>query len=161
MDEQCRAALDLLVQNGYLEIVKGKYRATARLNDEIAGKPTRLTEQDWADQYINFITACRIPTKGESGTGDLYDLNKYTTEGMKRFRQMVETEQVNTVLLIKVTHAYYNGSIRYKKKIGNYITENLWRMDYELLKKQTPDQQQQTLQKQADESKPFTRDRIG
>ncbi len=161
MDERSKAALELLVQGGYLEPVKGKYRCTAKLNDEVAGKAPRLTQEDWEARYISFIEQCNIPRKGESGDGTMYNLNQYTADGMKRFRQMLEKEQVNLDLLIMVTKAYYTGSIRYKKKIGNYITENLWRMDYESLKNVDQKQQAQTLQKQMNDTETFTRDRIG
>jgi|ERR1044072_1584681 hypothetical protein len=161
MDEQSRAALVLLVQNGYLEVVKGKYRPTKKLNDPL-GVPVIGTVQldSWQDVYTKFITACNIPKKGESGSGDLYDLNKYTDDAMKHFRDLMKAG-INYDLMVKVTTAYYKGSTRYKKKIGNYITEGLWRMDYELMKNQTEQQQQQHLNEQLNSAQPFTRDRIG
>lgn len=164
MDEQSKAALDLLVQNGYLEIVKGKYRVSAKLNVIPTGKETsqKLTDMDWEGRYILFITECKVPNQGESGTGDVYPLNKYSTEGMKAFRKMLEHDGIKYDILVRVTQSYYKiGTNRYKKKIGNYITEGLWRMDYEVIKDQTVEQQQQTIQQQLNESKPFTRDRIG
>lgn len=160
MDEQCKAALELLVQNGYLESVKGKYRCTAKLNDTVAGI-VRLTDEDWENKYLDFIKQCKIPRQGESVNGDMYNLNQYTADAMKRFRQMIEKERIDVEILTKVTRTYYSGSIRCKKKIGNYITENLWRMDYLTIKDQNPEQQQQTLQKQLNDSTTFTRDRIG
>ena len=167
MDEQSKAALDLLVQNGYLEIVKGKYRPTKELNSlttteklicGMDGKPITGT---WGDIYTRFIMDCKIPRQGESGTGDMYDLNKYSEDAMQKFKGILMSG-IDYALLVKVTQAYYrNGTNRYKKKIGNYIVEGLWRMDYEVMKGQTEQQQQQTIQQQLNESKPFTRDRIG
>lgn len=168
MDEQSKAALDLLVQNGYLEVVKGKYRASKKLNvvPETVIANTSLGplvfDGNWEGLYTKFIMECKLPKQSENGNGDTYEVNKYSEEAMRRFKEMVTKEGIKYDLLVLVTQNYYKtGSNRYKKKIGNYITEGLWRMDYETLKGQTVEQQQQTLQKQADESKPFTRDRIG
>ena len=167
MDEQCKAALDLLVQNGYLEVVKGKYRPTKKLNtvSETVVAHTSLGplsfEGSWEDFYTKFIVDCKIPRKGESADGTLYDLNKYSEEAMKRFKEMVTRDGIKYDVLMRVVQAYYKGGTRCKKNISNYIIEGFWRMDYMALKDQSTEQQQQTLQKQVDESKPFTRDRIG
>lgn len=166
MDEQSKAALDLLVQNGYLEAVKGKYRATKKLNDQksvefpVTTATGTILYGTWEEIYTRFIMECKIPKKAESGTGDEYDLNKYSEDGMKAFRDLIKLG-FQYDLLVKVTTAYYHNGTRYKKKIGNFITQGLWRMEYQVLKEQTTEEQQQTLQKLADESKPFTRDRIG
>lgn len=166
MDEQCKAALDLLVQHGYLEAVKGKYRPTKKLNDHKAAEALIVLEDgstflgSWGDLYLKFIADAQVPRLGEAGDGNMYDLNKYTEDGMKHFRDLIRSG-IKYQLLAKVTRAYYAQGIRYKKKVGNYITEGHWRMDYELLKGQTDTQQQQTIQKQIDAAKPFTRDRIG
>lgn len=168
MDEQSKAALDLLVQNGYLEIVKGKYRPTKKLNTvpEMVTAMTSLGplafEGSWEDMYTRFIVECKVPKRGENGYGDPYDLNKYSEDAMKRFKEMLTRDQVKYDLLVRVTQAYYStGSLRYKKKIGNYITEGLWRMDYETMKDKPLEDQQKHLNQQINESKPFTRDRIG
>lgn len=161
MDAQCKAALDLLVQNGYLEPVKGKYRPTKKLNEvpeEVYLGPVKFNK--WEDAYVWFIGECKIPKKGESGTGDLYDLNKYTEDAMQHFRDLIKSG-IKCDVLIKVTKGYYTGSTRFKKKIGNYITEGHWRMDYETMKNQTEQQQQQHINEQLNSAKPFTRDRIG
>lgn len=168
MDESSKAALDLLVQNGYLEVVKGKYRPTKKLNEEVSSIPMLagittigIATMSWENLYVKFIQDASIPRKGESGSGDLYDLNKYSADAMKVFRKMLERDGIKYDLLVKVTSTYYKSGSRYKKTISNYITEGLWRMDYMTLKDQSTEQQQQTLNKQIDESKPFTRDRIG
>jgi hypothetical protein len=167
MDDKSQAALDLLVQNGYLEIVGGKYRATKKLNSKetlldgaVMGIDGKTFSGSWEDIYTKFITDCKIPRLGESGTGDMYELNKYSTDAMKHFRDLLKTG-IQYALMVKVTTAYYKGSNRYKKKIGNYITEGLWRMDYETMKNQTETQQQQHLNEQLNSAQPFTRDRIG
>lgn len=166
MDEQSKAALELLVQNGYIEAVKGKYRCTAKLNNVIApmgivNYPLENVTENWESLYVKFIMDAQVPKRGESTDGTLYDMNKYGAEAMKRFKQMLTKDGIKYDLLVKVTQAYYKGPGRYKKNISNFITEGIWRMDYEMLKGQTTEQQQQTLNKQIDESKPFTRDRIG
>lgn len=171
MDEHSKAALDLLVQNGYLEVVKGKYRPTVKLNEQkveekklIAGHLFLDGVQGaatWEDLYIKFIRESGVPKKSENGQGDLYDTNKYNTEAMKVFRKMIERDGIKYDLLVKVAQAYYRSGGRYKKTITNYISEGIWRLDYLALKGQTTEQQKETLQKQVDESKPFTRDRIG
>lgn len=168
MDEQSKAALDLLVQNGYLEIVKEKYRATKKLNavPPIVTVNTSLGplsyDGNWEDFYTRFIMDCKVPKKGESGDGTLYDLNKYSEDAMKRFRDMVTKEGIKYDLLMSVVQTYYKtGSNRYKKTISNYILEGLWRMDYEVMKNQTTEQQQQHINEQLNSAQPFTRDRIG
>lgn len=167
MDKDSQAALDLLVQNNYLEIVGGKYRATKKLNSKevlmdgaVVGVDGKTFSGSWEDIYIKFINDCTLPKWGESGTGDLYELNKYSAEGMKCFRDILKSG-IQYALLVKVTTAYYKGSNRFKKKIGNYITEGLWRMDYETMKNQTEQQQQQHINEQLNSAQPFTRDRIG
>jgi hypothetical protein len=166
MDEQCKAALELLVQNGYLETVKGKYRPTKKLNEVTAVEVIYLDNGTvfnggWENLYSSFILACQVPKKGEAGDGGLYDLNKYSEDAMKHFRDLLKSG-IRYSVLVQVTRAYYKtGNLRFKKTIGNYITQGHWRLDYDIVKDQTPEQQQQTLQKQEDESKPFTRDRIG
>jgi hypothetical protein len=166
MDEQCKAALDLLVQNGYLEVVKGKYRPTKTLN-EVPVKETILLgegipfEGNWEDLYLKFIMDCNIPKQGEAVDGSLYPLNKYSEDAMKHFRDLMKRGFIYSILVM-VTKTYYRtGGLRCKKNITNYITEGHWRLDYESLRGKSTEQQQQTLQKQVDESKPFTRDRIG
>ena len=167
MDEQSKAALDLLVQNGYLETVKGKYRPTKKLNavPEMVTATTSLGPLtfggSWEDFYTAFILQCNIPKKGEAGDGSLYDLNKYSEEAMKRFKEMITKEGIKYDVLMRVVQTYYKGSTRYKKTISNYITEGHWRMDYLTVKDQTEQQQQQTLNEQLNSAKPFTRDRIG
>ena len=167
MDEQSKAALDLLVQNGYLETVKGKYRPTKKLNEvpETVVAATSLGpltfNGNWEDFYTNFIVQCKIPKKGEAGDGSLYDLNKYSEDAMKRFKEMMTKEGIKYDVLMRVVQTYYKGSTRYKKTISNYITEGHWRMDYLTVKDQTEQQQQQTLNEQLNSAKPFTRDRIG
>lgn len=163
MDAQSKAALDLLVQNGYIESVKGKYRCTAKLN-----MTTKLTEQidaaaaqDWEAFYTRFIIESQVPKRGESSDGGVYDLNKYSNDAMKEFKKMLWKDGIEYALLLKVTQAYYKGPGRYKKTISNFILEGLWRMDYEVLKQQTPEQQQETIQKQMNDPTAFTRDRIG
>lgn len=167
MNAECKTALDLLVQHGYLEIVGGKYRPTKKLNSKetladgaVLGVNGETFSGTWEEIYVKFITDCKIPKWGESGSGDTYELNKYSADAMKHFRDLLKSG-IQYALLVKVTSAYYKGSLRYKKKIGNYITEGLWRMDYETMKNQTETQQQQTLNEQLNSSKPFTRDRIG
>lgn len=165
MDEQSKAALDLLVQNGYLEIVKEKYRPTKKLNSVTALEKIYLDdgtvfEGDYSELYLDFIKTCKIPRQGEAGDGAMYDLNKYTEDAAKHFRDMMKSG-IKYGVLVKVTTVYYKGSSRYKKKIGNYIMEGHWRMDYETMKNQTEQQQQQHLNEQLNSAKPFTRDRIG
>lgn len=166
MDEKSKAALDLLVQNGYLEIVKGKYRPTVKLNEPVVKSLVNVLNQvaveSWEDMYVKFIRECNIPKQGETGEGDNYALNKYSVDAMKAFRKMIERDGIKYDILVIVTQAYYKaGTIRYKKTISNFIMEGIWRMDYEIMKTQTTEQQQQTIQQQLNESKPFTRDRIG
>lgn len=164
MDEQSKAALELLVQNGYLEIVKGKYRCTAKLNscklsDEVISRV--VITDDWEGLYTKYIIEAKVPKRGEFSDGTEYDLNKYNQDAMKQFKQMLSKEGIDYELLVKVTQSYYKSPGRYKKTISNFILEGIWRMDYLVLKDQTPEQQQQTLQKQINESTTFTRDRIG
>jgi hypothetical protein len=166
MDEQSKAALDLLVQNDYLEIVKGKYRPTKKLNEIpvveaiLVGIDGETLQGSWTEIYTKFIMDCKIPRYGETGDGTLYDLNKYTEDGMKHFRDLIRSG-IKYSLLVKVTIVYYQGSPRYKKKIGNYITEGHWRLDYDVMKNQSVEQQIETIKQQIDAAKPFTRDRIG
>lgn len=166
MDEQSKAALDLLVQNGYLEVVKGKYRPTKKLNEHPAKETIHLPggivfDGSWEELYLGFIVGCKIPKKGESGDGTLYDLNKYSEDAMKHFRDLMKSG-IQYDLLVMVTTAYYKvGGLRFKKTITNYITQGHWRLDYEAMKEKSKEQQQKLLNQQENESKPFTRDRIG
>lgn len=166
MDEHCQAALDLLVQNGYLEVVKLKYRPTKKLNEVPAKESIYLDggnvfEGTWEDLYLKFIVTCKIPKKGESGNGEEYDLNKYSEDAMKHFRDLMKSG-ISYSTLVLVTAAYYKaGGLRYKKNITNYITQGHWRLEYETLKNKPVEQQQQTLNNQINDAKPFTRDRIG
>lgn len=169
MDEQSKAALELLVRNGYLESVKGKYRCTAKLN-QVKGPDVflqtslgviRIAGTDWQDMFVKFIIEAQVPRRAESSDGGVYDLNKYSADAMKHFKELMTRDGIRYDLLVKVTQAYYKGPGRYKKTISNYILEGIWRMDYLTLIDQSAEQQQQTLQKQMDDPTTFTRDRIG
>jgi hypothetical protein len=168
MDEQSKAALDLLVQNGYLEIVKEKYRATKKLNAVPVTVAVNTSlgvlsfPGTWEEFYTKFIVDCKIPRNSENGQGGIYPINQYSEDGMKRFREMLTVEGIKYDLLMGIIQTYYRtGANRYKKTIGNYITEGHWRMDYSAMKGQTTEQQQQHINEQLNSAQPFTRDRIG
>lgn len=165
MDEQLKKALDLLVQHGYLETVKGKLRVSAKLNDAVSFANSNLPFADstnWESAYIKYIADAQVPRRSQTTDGNVYDLNKYSVDGMKRFRQMIEKERIDYDLLVKVTKAYYKSPGTYKKKIGNYITEDLWRTDYMVLKQcTTSSEQSEHLKNLQDDPQTFARDRIG
>lgn len=89
-------------------------------------------EAEWKSRYLQFIAECKIPRRMQSGSGELYDVNQYSEEGMKAFRKMLEDELVDYSLLVKTTNLYYH-SPGYKQKVGNYISQGTWRTDYAAL----------------------------
>lgn len=87
-------------------------------------------QKDWTIAFMNFIMECKVPQRQETRSGDSYDLNKYSTEAMKVFRKAIEKEGIVYTVLVKSTMLYYKTSNQYKKHIGNYFTQGIWRTDY-------------------------------
>ncbi len=94
---------------------------------------TELLAPDWRLMYAQFIQAAKVPSKLEGKGTDLYDGNKYTEDAMKEFKRMIYVEKIILDVLIKSTMLYYAPGKKFRKKISNYITEGIWRSDYDAL----------------------------
>lgn len=85
--------------------------------------------QDWVSLYIQFITDSSVPRRILNGRGDPYDANKYSEDGMKAFQKAMKAG-AKYELLTKSTMLYYKSGSRFKKSIGNYMSQGDWRTDY-------------------------------
>ena len=140
-------AVQFLVDNGYMAIIKGKYIVTAKFNKEILGVAKGLTlaqgsvpvviEPDipkqisWADLYKRFIAESKVPARIVNSRGEPYPVNVYSEPGMKAFRKAIEKEKVDYQLLVRATEIYYTGSIQMKVSIGRFMEEGMWRTYYD------------------------------
>lgn len=148
---------DYLKREGYIKVVRGQYAFTQKYFEALAiPKPkviqskgtssptvvpapvqalsaslsTVLSTLDWPARYIAFIQEAKVPPRLEDGRGGMYYANKYSEEGAKAFRKILEVDKAEYQVLVKSTMLYYKSGTRYKKKIGNYIVDGDWRSDY-------------------------------
>jgi hypothetical protein len=149
-----QAAVDYLMQNGYMVKLKGGYKVTAKFNKEMTGKAVGVQmvgdralvvekasdlpvlaagKNDWAQLFLQFIKDAEVPARSEGRTGSTYEVNKYSEEGKKAFQKAIEKEGVNYQALVKSTMLYYKTHKKFALKIGNYFSDGAWRSDYDAL----------------------------
>jgi hypothetical protein len=142
-------AVQYMLENGYMAVVKGKYMVTAKFNKEILGVAKGLTmlpgnvpvviEPDipktitWQQMYQRFITEAKVPARIMSPRGTPYQTNAYSEPGMKAFRKAIEKEGVDYQLLVEAAQLYYTGSIELKVAVGKFMEEGVWRTYYQEL----------------------------
>lgn len=175
MTEEQLKAVETLVSAGYLMSVKGKLKATAKLNDDYRPAVSvilpekasvaiakRTTVVDWDQLYIRFIQEAGVPKRAESTDGGLYDLNKFSKDACKEFRNMIEKRGIRLDILTGCTKLYYKSAVRLKKSITNYIVQGDWRSDYEaLLQSAEKGNLEQHVKTELDGVKKFTRYKVG
>jgi hypothetical protein len=141
-----------LKEEGYIKLVKGNYVLTQKYFNDLLKPAIRLVPfenavvkqqdaafplvigKDWQQEYIRFIQDAKVPARLEGSRGEVYYANKYSEDGMKAFRNIISKELIDYAMLVRSTILYYKSGTRFKKKIGNYITQGDWRTDYEALK---------------------------
>jgi hypothetical protein len=132
-------AVQYLLDNGYMTILKGKYIVTAKFNKEITGIEKGLTllkgnipvviepdipkEITWAEMYKRFILESKVPARIINSRGEPYQTNVYSEPGMKAFRKAIEKENVDYQLLVEAAQLYYTSSITMKVAIGRFMEE--------------------------------------
>ena len=84
---------------------------------------------DWAAAYMQFIGEAQVPRRLVTGKGEPYDTNKFSEDGMKAFQKALKAG-ILYGMLVRSTMLYYKGANRYKKAIGNYMSQGDWRTDY-------------------------------
>jgi hypothetical protein len=89
----------------------------------------KYTDMQWGAFYQQFILDCEIPAKCEGNYGNVYELNKYSIDGMKAFRKAM-TEGLYRDVLVFAVKLYYKNRTKLKKAIGNYMLSEEWRTDY-------------------------------
>lgn len=94
-----------------------------------------IANMTYSSLFIHFISQAQVPARAEDTRGNEYPVNKYNEKAAVVLYKLVTNGQVDYPLLVKSTMLYYKGSRRFKKTIGNYITEGDWRTDYEALKR--------------------------
>jgi hypothetical protein len=131
----------------HLHVSKGKYRVTEKFYKTLTGKQSGLVQTStgavavrtpnlglvtlsWDQRYMAFIEEVGVPRRWQPPTGQPYDLNKFSAEGCKAFRHALEKEQVVYEILVRSTQLYYKGPMEWKKTIGHYMHEGLWKTDY-------------------------------
>lgn len=93
-----------------------------------------LMPSQWRELYLRFIEQAKVPRRAETARGDLYDLNKFSEDGLKAFQKALKEGYDYKVLLMGTTLYYNNTRNKYKKAIGNYMAEGHWVSDYETCK---------------------------
>lgn len=151
---------EFMISNGYiLPLGQGKFKLSTKFSREmreLLKQPVRLIPQrptdtseaicrmigyvnndsmvisSWEQQYKQFIIESKVPSKLETGKGELYTANGYSEKGMKAFRRALESG-ADPILLIRATTLYYASAIRYKQAIGRFMEEGTWKTFYEQL----------------------------
>lgn len=119
-----------------------------------------MTTSDWDQFYIQFIREAEVPVRGESKSGS-YDINKFSNDGAKFFRKIIESG-IKYSILVKSTLLYYKTRNQYQVTINNYIVNGLWRSDYDALLSSGEDGTiEQHIQKTIDDGKGFSRFKRG
>lgn len=143
-----RDAADFLLQGGYLApspsgtgfIATDKFykayvgsASVARIaNKSSVPVVARPVVTNWEEKYTQFIRDAHIPKQAVSASGQRYDINKFSTSGMKAFKKALEGG-VDEKVLIASTRLYYKTNSM-PLKVGNYIGDGAWRSDYLNLK---------------------------
>lgn len=164
-------AVQFLLDNGYMSIIKGKYIVTAKFNKEVTGIHRGLTlltggvpavvepevpkQIQWQDLYKRFILEAKVPQRIINARGEPYAVNVYSEGGMKAFRKALEKEGIQYPLLVEATQLYYSSSIGLKVAIGRFMEEGQWRTYYQEL----IDMKQSGTKPTKDE--PYSRYKIG
>lgn len=176
---ELKQVVQWMLENGYLVAVKGKYKVTAKFNKEMTGQETGLivvngkplvmevsppvlnATPDWRQLYMNFILEAQVPSKAEGRDG-VYDLNKYSEPAMREFKKMIEKEKIQYPILVKSTMLYYKTRKRYQVTVSRYITEGLWRSDYEaLLSSAESGTVEQHIKQEINDNTEFTKFKLG
>lgn len=178
---QLKEVVQWMLENNYMVAVNGKYRVTAKFNKEMTGVEkglivtksgpmvleaglspavTNTKTEDWTSAYIQFISDAQVPSRSESSTGS-YDVNKYSEPGMKAFKKAIESGVIYAIL-VKSTMLYYKTHKRYAVKIGNYMSDGIWRTDYETLKNSVEDGTvADHIKSQIDDDKEYSKFKLG
>jgi hypothetical protein len=90
----------------------------------------RVNGLSYSELFIHFITAAQVPQKVLDTRGQPYIVNKYNEKAAAALCRLIVKEGIDLALLIRSTMLYYKGANRFKKTVGNYITEGDWRSDY-------------------------------
>lgn len=80
--------------------------------------------------YKKFISDAQVPKRLENNRGESYPANNYSEPGMKAYRKALESG-ADYEILVKSTMLYYKSGIRFKKAIGNYMHEGIWKTGYD------------------------------
>lgn len=141
----------------------GKYKLTERFQQEAlsgtlvpverGGALVHVPEAlvDWPARFMQFIMNAQIPPRIEDTKGGSYPGNKFSEDACKVYKALITSGMVNEEMLTMSTMLYYKSSTRYKKAIGNYITQGDWRTDYQTLveeSKKGPDAINQLLKQE-------------
>lgn len=148
-----------MVQNGFVEEHRGKYKFTMKAYKELKdvdeglykgeliivekeevklkfnpGLVAKYSKADWTYFYESFILQAKVPKMLPNGKGGTYPTNKFSADGLKAFTEAVKSG-VELPLLLLTVQMYYNANRdQLKKAIGNYMTSGEWRTDYLVLK---------------------------
>jgi hypothetical protein len=146
MVESLKDAVQFMLDNGYLAVIRGKYVVTAKFNKEVTGvyqgavllkgnipavvEPKVPKTVHWRDQYIAFVNEVKIPPYGHNSRGERYQMNAFSEDGVKAYRNAIEKEDILHPLLVEATQMYYHGSVAMKVGIGKFMSEGMWRTFY-------------------------------
>jgi hypothetical protein len=121
----------LFTKKFYAEIAQ-EPTGTAMVLVEAHGLPVKTFADDWALNFMTFISEAQVPARLEDNRGNPYYCNKYSEAAMKVFKKAMQAG-VRYEVLVKSVMLYYKSNVRYKKAIGNYFVQGDWRSDYEAL----------------------------
>ena len=138
--------LEWLESSGVIELTPEGFRFTGEGQQEckklgyyvepnvpVLSKHLPTTHQEWEDLFSDFIIEAKVPMRLEDGKGGVYASNKFSLAAVKVFKAALSSG-IQYELLVKSTMLYYKSSLKYKKTIGNYISNGDWKTDYEALK---------------------------
>lgn len=157
MNEELECAIAYLLAGGYICRVRKTFVFSNKFYEEFTQQQIGLVPEvivsevqsktltvrnpkknvsDLRPEYLRFIAACKVPRRAQSSDGAVYDLNKYSEDGLKAYSKIVEqvvSGEIDMELLIRTVQLYY-ASPGMKQKIGNYISQGSWVSDYQALK---------------------------
>jgi hypothetical protein len=137
-------AINLLIEKGYMVVLKGKYNLTGEFHRTYIPVSTGLVVSSKSELattsspvmnitalFMEFIKQCEVPSKTDNGRGGFYWINRFNKDGAKEFARIISKEDVNLQVLIACTKLYYMQTKTCAKTISNYITEGIWRSGYQ------------------------------
>jgi len=130
-------ALDFLLDNGYLAIVKRKVVVTNKMTREISQIPLKELEgkqQEMAiapnkDIWDKFMKDADVPHKVIATDGKAYTVKQFSPQILQKLISIIQ--QVKDYHILTESTKLYYRSNAYKLTFKNYLEREVWKNEYE------------------------------